>query len=360
MKRRTFIKQAATGVVTAAASLAVSAPAVIASPNVKWTAASFWTRTIPIMFEAIENFCRDVKEMSDGRFEITLYGGGELMPSPGVFDAVSNGTIQMGTGSPYFWADKSTALNWFGSIPFGMNAQSINAWFYEGNGQALMNELYDRFDLVPRIVGNSGVQMGGWYRKKISSIKDFDGLKMRVGNMAGKVLSEVGVTALHVPPAGILAALENGVIDAAEFVGPVHDAALGLYKVAHYYYAPGWQEPGPTLDMFFNKKAYHDLPMQFQKILDIAAGNTNIRTLAAYDAQSGAALERLVKDHHVEVLIYPDDVIKTLKQMSKNVIEAEARKDPFALKVHEDYRMFQAKTASWGALSEKTYWNTMA
>lgn len=161
MKRRTFLKNATVGTVTAAGALAVGGPAVIASPKIRWTAASFWTRSIPIMFETIRNFCRDVEEMSNGRFEITLYGGGELIPSPGVFEAVSKGTIQMGTGSPYFWADKSTAFNWFGALPFGMNAQSINAWFYEGKGQALMNELYDRFDLVPRIVGNSGVQMGG-------------------------------------------------------------------------------------------------------------------------------------------------------------------------------------------------------
>lgn len=146
---------------------------------------------------------------------------------------------------------------------------------------------------------------------------------MRVGNMAGKVLSEVGATTVYVHPSEILTALENGVIDAAEFVGPVHDTALELYKVAPYYYAPGWQEPGPTLDMFFNKKAYHDLPKQFQKILDIAAGNTNIRTLAAYDARSGPALERLVNDHHLEVLIYTDDVIKTLKKISKHVIEGD-------------------------------------
>ena len=266
----------------------------------------------------------------------------------------------MGTGSPYFWADKSTAFNWFGSIPFGMIAQSINAWLYEGNGLTLMAELYDQFGLVPGIIGNSGVQMGGWYRKKINSLEDFKGLKMRIGSIAGRVLSEVGVSPIFVPPKDILSAFEKGRVDAAEFVGPIHDILLGLPRVAKYYYTPGWHEPGPTLDVFFNKKAYRDLPRHFQKILGVAAANTNIRTLAAFDAQSGPALEALTKEHNVDVQVYPEAVLRKIKKISKRVIDAEAKKEPFAQKVHEDYTAFQAKTASWGRISEKVYWNTMA
>lgn len=360
MERRTFLKKAGIGTATAAAALSVGVPAVIASPKIRWTATSFWNPKVRIMFDGVKEFCKNVKEMTDGQFVIKLYGGGELIPPPGAFDAVSKGTVQMGTGSPYFWAGKSTAFNWFGSIPFGMNAQSINAWFYEGNGMTLMSELYDRFDLVPRIIGNSGMQMGGWYKKKINSLEDFKGLKMRIGSIAGKVLSKVGVTTVFVPPGEIFPALERGVVDAAEFVGPVHDILLGLHKVAKYYYTPGWHEPGPVLDVFFNKKAYNDLPKHFQKILDIAAADINIKTLAAFDAQSGAALNTLVNKHKVNVQVYPDDVMKKMKSISKEVIEEEAQKDPFALKVHEDYKAFQAKSAVWGKMSEKVYWNTMA
>lgn len=360
MERRTFLKKAGIGTAAAATALAVGAPAVIGSTKVQWQATSFWGSKIKIMFDGITQFCQNVKEMSDGQFEIKLYGGGELVPPFGTFDAVSKGTIQMGSGSPYFWAGKSTAFNWFGSIPFGMNAQSINAWFYAGNGQALMNELYDKFDLVPRVVGNSGVQMGGWYSKKINSLEDFKGLKMRIGSIAGTVLSKMGVTTVMMPPAEIFPALERGVVDAAEFVGPVHDILLGLYKVAKYYYTPGWHEPGPVLDVFFNKKAYNDLPVHFQKILDIAAADINIKTLAAFDAQSGAALDTLVKEHGVNVEVYPADVMAKIKEISKQVIDEEAQKDPFAAKVHADYKAFQAKTAVWGNMSEKVYWNTMA
>ncbi len=361
MERRSFLKKAGAGTAAAAAALTVGAPAVIASPKkIRWQATSFWNPKVRIMFDGIKIFCKNVKEMSDGQLEIKLFGGGELVPPFGAFDAVSKGTVQMGTGSPYFWAGKSTAFNWFGSIPFGMNAQSINAWFYEGNGQALMTELYDQFDLVPRVVGNSGVQMGGWYRKKINSLEDFKGLKMRIGSIAGKVMSEMGVTTVMVPPAEIFPSLERGVVDAAEFVGPVHDILLGLYKVAKYYYTPGWHEPGPVLDVFFNKKAYNDLPVHLQRILDIAAADINIKTLAAFDAQSGAALDKLVRDHQVDVQVYPDDVMKKIKEISTRVIEEEAQKDPFALKVHQDYKAFQAKTAVWGNMSEKVYWNTMA
>lgn len=361
MERRTFLKQATIGTAAVAASLTVGAPAVIASSKkIHWTATSFWNPKVKIMFDGIRDFCQNVKEMSDGQMEIKLYGGGELVPPFGAFDAVSQGTVQMGTGSPYFWAGKSTAFNWFGSIPFGMNAQSINAWFYEGNGMALMTELYDQFNLVPRIVGNSGVQMGGWYRKKINSIEDFKGLKMRIGSIAGKVLSEIGVTTVMLPPAEIFPSLERGVVDAAEFVGPVHDILLGLYKVAPYYYTPGWHEPGPVLDVFFNKKAYSELPPHLQKILDVAAADINIKTLAAFDAQSGVALDKLVKEHGVKVEVYPDDVMQKIKEVSKDVVEAEANKDPFAMKVHEDYKAFQAKVSTWGEMSEKVYWNKMA
>jgi TRAP-type mannitol/chloroaromatic compound transport system substrate-binding protein len=361
MERRTFLKKAGIGTATAAAALSVGAPTVIASPKkIKWTATTFWNPKVKIMYDGAKQFCENVKAMTDGQFEIKLYGGGELVPPPGAFDAVSKGTVQMGTGSAYFWAGKSTAFNWFGSIPFGMNAQSINSWYYEGNGQALMTELYDKFDLVPRVFGNSGVQMGGWYKKKINSLDDFKGLKMRIGSIAGKVLSKVGVTTVFVPPSEIFPALERGVVDAAEFVGPVHDILLGLYKVAKYYYTPGWHEPGPVLDIFFNKKAYYDLPVHFQKILDIAAADINVKTLAAFDAQSGTALETLVKEHKVDVQVYPEDVMAKLKEISKDVIEEEAHKDPFTLKVNEDYKAFQAKTAFWGKMSEKVYWNTMA
>ncbi len=328
--------------------------------KIQWQATTFWNPKVKIMFDGIKEFCENVKTMSDGQLEIKLYGGGELVPPFGAFDAVSKGTVQMGSGSPYFWAGKSTAFNWFGSIPFGMNAQSINAWFYEGNGLTLMSELYDQFNLIPRIVGNSGVQMGGWYRKKINSLNDFKGLKMRIGSIAGKVLQQVGVTTVMVPPAEIFPSLERGVVDAAEFVGPVHDILLGLYKVAKYYYTPGWHEPGPVLDIFFNKDAYNALPAHLQKILDIAAADINVKTLAKFDAQSSAALDILVKEHGVDVQVYPDDVMKKLKEISKQIIEEEAKKDPFALKVHEDYKTFQAKTKVWGSMSEKVYWNTMA
>lgn len=361
MERRTFLKTAGITTATAAASLSVGAPAVIASPKkIRWQATSFWNPKVKIMFDMVKEYCDTVKIMSDGQLEIKLYGGGELVPPPGAFDAVSKGTVQMGTGSPYFWAGKSTAFNWFGSIPFGMNAQSINAWFYEGNGLTLMRELYDQFNLVPAIIGNSGMQMGGWYRKKINSLEDFKGLKMRIGSIAGRVMQKVGVTTVFVPPAEIFPSLERGVVDAAEFVGPVHDILLGLYKIAKYYYTPGWHEPGPVLDMFFNKEAYNALPVHLQKILDVAAADINIRTLAKFDAQSSTALNTLVKEHGVEVKVYPADIVAKLKEISKEVVEEEAAKDPFAQKVHLDYKAFQKKTKAWGDMSEKVYWNTMA
>lgn len=361
MERREFLKTAGVGTVAAAASMTVGAPAVIASTKkIRWKATTFWNPKVKIMFDFAKEFCQNVKEMTDGQLDIKLYGGGELVPPFGAFDAVSQGTMEMGTGSPYFWAGKSTAFNWFGSIPFGMNAQTINAWFYEGNGMQLMTELYDQFDLVPRIIGNSGVQMGGWYNKKINSLEDFKGLKMRIGSIAGKVLSEVGVTTVMLPPSEIFPSLERGVVDAAEFVGPVHDILLGLYKVAPYYYTPGWHEPGPVLDVFFNKKAYMELPKHLQRILDVAAADTNIRSLAAFDARSGAALDKLIQEHNVKVEVYPEDVMAKLKEISKRVVEEEAAKDPFAQKVHDDYVSFQKQISVWGSMSEKVYWNTMA
>lgn len=361
MERREFLKTAGVGTVAAAASLTIGAPAVIASTKkIRWKATSFWNPKVRIMFDTIKDFCKNVEEMSDGQLEIKLYGGGELVPPGGAFDAVSKGTMQMGTGSPYFWAGKSTAFNWFGSIPFGMNAQTINAWFYEGNGMKLMTELYDQFNLVPRVVGNSGMQMGGWYNKKINSLEDFKGLKMRIGSIAGKVMQQVGVTTVFLPPSEIFPSLERGVVDAAEFVGPVHDILLGLYKVAPYYYTPGWHEPGPVLEVFFNKQAYNELPKHLQRILDVAAADINVRALAAFDARSGVALNTLVNEHNVKVEVYPADIIAKLKEISRDVIAEEAKKDPFAQKVHDDYMAFKKETSVWGKMSEKVYWNTMA
>ncbi len=322
--------------------------------------AETWGPNTPILGETTKNMVALADSMSNGRLKITIDSANKHKAPFGVFDMVRAGQYDIGHSASYYWKGKVPNTLYFTTMPFGMTAPEQYGWFYHGEGQDLMNEVYGKFGMYSFPGGNTGVQMGGWYNKKITSLEDFKGLKMRIGSIAGKVLSEVGVTTVMLPPSEIFPSLERGVVDAAEFVGPVHDILLGLYKVAPYYYTPGWHEPGPVLDAFFNKEAYNALPKHLQKMLDIAAAETNIKALAAFDARSSIALEKLIKEHNVQVEVYPDDVMAKLKDVSKKVIDEEAKKDPFAQKVHDDYMAFQKQVGVWGKMSEKVYWNTMA
>jgi TRAP-type mannitol/chloroaromatic compound transport system substrate-binding protein len=264
----------------------------------------------------------------------------------------------MGNGASYYWAGKVPAAQWFTSVPFGLNAQGMNAWMTSG-GLDLWEKVYDPFNLVPRPMGNTGMQMGGWFRKQINSVDDFKGLKMRIPGLGGKVVARAGGAVVLKPASEIFTSLERGVIDATEWVGPLHDLRMGFYKAAPYYYYPGWHEPGSCLELIINKKAYHSLPNDLQRIVDMAAMEANIWTLNEFEAGNGEALKELVETHKVDLRRFPDTLLSALKKLSQETLEEEAQKNSDSRKVHTAFSQFKKQIGSWGKVSEKAYYDVM-
>jgi len=359
MKRREFLKKTGTAA-AAVASTAIAAPAVIAQKKYNWKMVTTWPPGLPVLQTGCERFAQRVKEATDGRITIQVFAGGELVPPLGVFDAVSEGTVEVGSGASYYWAGKSPAAQWFSAVPFGLNAQGNNAWFYSGGGLQLWEEVYAPFNLVPRPQGNTGVQMGGWFRKEMNSIDDYKGLKMRIPGLGGKVVAKAGGTVVLLPGGEIFTSLERGVIDATEWVGPMHDLRMGFYKAAQYYYYPGWHEPGTTLEVMFNKKIYDSLPKDLQATLDAVAMETNIWSLSEFEAGNGAALQELITKHKVELRQFPEPLMDSLRQLAKEVLEEEAAKDAMSRKVNDAFQKFKAQVGVWGSVSENAYYKVIA
>lgn len=355
MKRREFIKKAVAGTTAAVAATTIGAPAIHASPKFQWKMVTTWPPKFPVFQESAEMIAKSIKEMSEGRLTIHVYGGGELVPPLEAFNAVSSGTVEMGHGCPYYWAGKVPGAQLIAAVPFGMNSQQVNSWITSGNGMKLWEELYAPFNVVPFLVGECGMQMGGWFRKEIKSINDIKGLKMRIPGLGGKVITKAGGTSVTVPAAEIYSNLERGVIDATEWVGPYHDYILGLYKAAKFYYYPGWHEPGTVIEAFINKKAWNSLPADLKAIVRAACAESNAWMVAEFDAKNNFYLNKLKKEHGVKVLKFPDDVMKELKKYSEEVVEEIASKDPMSKKIWADYKNFMLMIRDLHKNSEFAY-----
>ncbi len=352
--RRAFLKKA--GVATAAAAATtIGAPAVHAAKTYQWKMVTTWPPHFPVLGEGADKLAELVDKMSGGRLKIQVYGGGELVPPLQAFDAVSQGMVEMGHGAAYYWAGKSPATQFFAAVPFGMNAQGMNAWLYTGGGLQLWEEVYAPFNLKPMPAGNTGVQMGGWFNREIKSIADFKGLKMRIPGLGGKVLAKAGGTAVLSAGGEIYTNLERGVIDATEWVGPYNDYKMGFHKVAKYYYYPGWHEPGTVLETFVNKKAFEALPKDLQEVVTTAAMASNMWMLCESETKNNFYLEKLVKEEGVQLKKFPDDVLKQLRKYSDEVLDEVAAKDPMSKKVYESFRKFQKQHQEWGKISEVAY-----
>lgn len=357
MNRREAIKKLGVGAVVATAGTIVGAPAVHAKKAYHWKMVTTWGPRTPYLQTETVKWARMVDRLSGGKLKIKVYAADELVPALGVFDAVSAGTYQAFHAPSYFWAGKLPAAQWFACVPFGLNAQGMNAWHYMGDGLKLWEEAYKPFGLVPRVGGNAGFQMGGWFNKKIESMDDWKGLKMRIPGLGGKVVAKAGGTVTLTAPPEIFTNLERGVIDAAEFVGPLLDMILGLQKAAKYYYYPGWHEPGTCSEATFNKKAYDSLPKELQELLDYSTQTLNIRCLLGFEADNAAALRTLLTKYKVKLMAFPPNVMKGLKKLAEEVLEEEASKDPMSRKVHDNFKKFRDKIGPWGVISEKEYYN---
>jgi len=297
--------------------------------------------------------------MTGGQIQILVFAAGELVPPFESFQAVSDGTVEVGSGASYYWADKEPATQWFSAVPFGLNAQGMAAWFHGGDGLKLWEETYAPFNLVPRPGGSTGVQMGGWFNKKIKTIDDYKGLKMRIPGLGGKVVAKAGGTVVLLPTSEIFNSLKHGVIDAAEWVGPLHDLRMGFWQTAKYYYYPGWHEPGTYLEYFFNRKTYDSLSRELQHIVDVACMENEHWVLTQFDAQNGAALQTLLNEKKVKMIKFPDKVLDALRPLAEEVQREEAAKSPMAKKVNDSFKKFQKVVGTWGNSSEKAYYNSI-
>ena len=323
-----------------------------------WKLVTTWPKNFPGLGTAPEHFAERVAAMSNGRLQIKVYGANELVPAMGVFDAVSGGAAEMGHSAAYYWKGKVPAAPFFTTIPFGMNAQEMNAWLKYGGGMKLWRDLYAKYNLVPLPGGNTGVQMAGWFKKEIKSVDDLKGLKMRIPGLAGEVFERLGGVPVTLPGGQIFTSMQTGAIDAAEWVGPYNDLTFGFYKVAKYYYYPGWHEPGPMLEFIINKDAWNRLPPDLQAIVTNAAGAVNQDMLDEYTARSNTALKELVEQHGVQLRKLPDDVIEALRKATNEVMQETIAKDADAKKIYESYTTFQKNVEPYIKISEQAYLET--
>ena len=327
---------------------------------IHWKMVTTWPKNFPGLGTGAENLATKINELSNGRLQVKVYGAGELVPALEIFDAVSRGTAQMGHGAAYYWKGKNPTFQFFSTVPFGLTAQEMNGWLYNGGGLELWQQAYAKYNLIPMPAGNMGVQMGGWFNKEINSIDDLKGLKMRIPGLGGEVLNRAGGTPVNLPGGELFTAMQSGTIDATEWVGPYNDLAFGFYKVAKYYYYPGWHEPGTALEAIINKEALEALPKDLQAIVLNACKLANHEMLAEYTARNNDALQTLINKHHVQIKRFPDDVLSKLKTISDDVVKELANKDEFSKKVYESYSSYRQKVMAWHEYSERAYLNVRA
>jgi TRAP-type mannitol/chloroaromatic compound transport system substrate-binding protein len=324
--------------------------------NYKWKMVTSWPKNFPGLGMGPERFSQYVDEMSNGRLTVKVYGAGELVPGFEVFDAVSQGTVQMGHSGAYYWKGKMPASPIFSAIPFGMTATEFNAWLHYGGGLALWQELYQPFGIVPMAGGNSGAQFAGWFKKEINSISDLKGLKMRIPGLGGEVLKRAGGVPVTLTGGEIFSSLQSGAIDASEWVGPYNDLAFGFHQTAEYYYSSVWHETGTNLEFLINAKALADLPKDLQKIVEVAARAVNQDMLDEYNARNNTALKTLVEKHQVEVREFPPEVMEALKGYTKEVIAEQVASDPGFAKVWQSYNEFLTSMREYNDLTLKAYY----
>lgn len=351
MERRSFIRSTGLAGVLAAGA----APAVVrAQANIRWRLASSFPKSLDTLFGAAEVFARRVGDMSGGRFQISVHAGGELMPALGVVDGVQSATVEMAHTAPYYFFGKDETFAIGCAIPFGLNSRQMTAWMLEGNGLTLMREFYAQYNIINFPGGNTGAQMGGWYRKEIKTPADLKGLKFRVGGFAGRVIERLGGVPQNLPGGEIYQALEKGTIDAAEWVGPYDDLKLGFHKVAPIYHYPGWWEGGPQLDFFINAKAWSGLTSDYKSMIEAAAAHAHVDMQAKYDARNPAALKQLVAQK-TRLVAFPKPVLDAAYKASMEVYAELNGRNPNWKKVYADYANFLRDQNLWFRFTEARF-----
>ncbi|PAU86979.1 ABC transporter substrate-binding protein [Pseudomonas sp. WN033] len=359
MKRRELLTAAGLGLGAAALAGCQDQDKAIAEggehsqQRFRWKMVTSWPKNFPGLGTTAERFADTVNRLSNGRLRIQVFAANELVPALEVFDAVSSGTAELGHSAAYYWKGKSAAAPFFTAVPFGMNAQEMNAWLYEGGGLELWRQAYAPFGVLPLPCGNTGVQMAGWFNKEINSLDDLRGLKIRMPGFGGEVLARAGATTINLPGSDIFTSLQNGMIDATDWVSPYNDLAFGLHQAAKYYYYPGWQEPCAVLELTINQRAFEALPTDLQGIVEEAARTTNQAMLDEYTRRNADALNTLVNEHQVQLRRLPDEVLERLHELSMQVLDETANQDPLNRQVWDSMEAFRQKVWANHALGEQ-------
>lgn len=373
MQRRNFLAKAAAG--AAAVGLAAcgkqeepksaapatssapaatpSAPAVAgALPNIKWRLTSSFPKSLDTIYGGADVLANRVRAITDGKFDIRVFPGGEIVPGLQALDAVQQGTVEVCHTCSYYYVGKDKTFGFGTSIPFGMTARQMNAWIYYGGGQQLLDEFYSDYNVLSFAGGNTGTQMGGWWRKEVTTVDDLKGIKMRIAGLGGNVFSALGVVPQQVAGGDIYPALEKGTIDAAEWVGPYDDEKLGFYKVAKNYYYPGWWEPGPVIHFFVNKAEWAKLPKEYQEAFQAAAYEANVTMMAEYDHKNPAALAKLMQSG-VKVREFSSEILKATYKAATDLYSDESAKNPAFKKIFVEYDKYRRTQAAWFSLAER-------
>ena len=353
MERRSFLKKAGVGL----AAGSVAAPSLAQSqPAVSWRMASSFPKNLDALFGTAEQIARRVSEVTEGRFQIRVAAAGELVPPLQVLDATQAGTVECCHTAPYYYVGKDPAFAFGTAVPFGLNARQQNAWKYFGGGNEAMALLYKEYGVVGFSAGNTGTQMAGWYRKEIKSVADLKGLKFRIAGLAGQVLTKLGVVPTQIAAGEIYPSLERGAIDAAEWVGPYDDERLGLYKVAKFYYYPGWWEGSAELTLFVNEKKWAELPKHYQAALEGACAEANALMLAKYDARNPEALRKLI-GNGAQLRAFPRPVMEAALKAANELYDELSVKSPHWKRIYTEWRKFRAEQFLWFRVAESSYDN---
>ncbi|MEQ6887127.1 TRAP transporter substrate-binding protein [Halomonas sp. CS7] len=356
MQRRQFIKTL--GVGAAAGATAPFIATASAQETITWDMVTSWPKNFPALGTGANDFAARIERMSGGRMKIRVHGAGELVPALEVFDAVGEGTAELGHSASYYWRGKTLAAQFFTAVPFGMTTTETNAWLYHGGGQELWDEEYAKYNLKPFPVGNTGTQMAGWFKKEINSLDDMQGLKLRLPGLAGEAMNRIGVTTVNTPGSEIFTSLQTGVLDAADWVGPYNDLAFGLHQVAQYYYTSAWNEPSAVLEGMVNLDAWNALPDDLKAVVSEAAMASNLAMTSEFAVRNAEALETLVDEHGVELRTFPEEVLVALHDAARQVLAEQVEKDEASRRVYDSYTVFQRKVRRFTDVGEFAYLKT--
>ena len=362
MKRRTLLTTGlAAGSAVALGACSVEGvkqedlPVIQTKKKHQWKMVTAFPKNFPGVGTAAEQLAQDITTLSDGQITVKVYAAGELVPPLEILDAVSGDTAEMGFGVSSYWAGKNPAMNFFAAIPFGFTAQEMNGWIYHGGGQQLCEALFAQFKVTPFAVGNTGVQMAGWFNHEIHSLSDIKGLKMRIPGLGGAVIEKLGGIPKLIPGGEIFTALQSGAIDATEWAGPYGDLAFGFYKLTKHYYYPGWHEPGTTIIAFAKKPVFESLPSELQSIVRVCCQKANNTMLAEATANDGRSLNILINKHGVRVKKLPDEVLKPLHRLSKEVTLEAVGTDTENRQIYDSFITFTRQVTRWTDISETRY-----